>query len=757
MSEVFGAVLSVKDNVSGVMKQAKESTSGFRGEVEKAKKEIEKLDKQKVKEKELKIKNTAAYKSIEDVKKKIEPITKKTITLTAKTEKALEKVKKFGSALDKVKSSKVVQIGVKGAAQAAKALGTAALIGTAAAFTATAAAGTMAVQSAVEYQAQMQNVGTLLEGDVQGKLQSMSKELKQVSIDTGVATSDLTDGLYQVVSAFGESKDNVSQLEIAAKAAKAGGATTTDAINLLSAVTKGYGDTSADAMQKVSDLSFMTVKLGQTSFSELASSMGQVVPLASTLKVSQEELFGAMSTLTGVTGSTSEVTTQLKATMQSFLSPSTEMEKTLKKMGYASGAAALESEGLGGILNELMDSVNGDEVAFANLFSSVEAKNAVLALAGNQAENFSKKTKEMYEASGAADAAFDTQTASVQEMAAKIKNAGSVMLESLGEEALPYIQDALQGVIDKLPEFTERFGGILEKAVPVFERLASGISGFVSSAKPLVIKIGGMFEDAFMQAVPSITVLMDAIAQMIPSVEPVIMTIASVISSAIPPIASIFAGVSSVIAAVMPVISEIVTNVGEKVSSAFSSMGDSTGVLQKLFATAGPAIASVLSVAWDVISPIMDLAIQGAGLIADAIGWAFPYIQSVIEAVWDVIGPIFSKIGDGIGAVVTAVKKIRGVDDGSGTDSGGASGGSPQANATGTSYFSGGWTTVGEHGPELMNLPSGTKILSNQESNVRGDTKVNIQVDHMEVRSDADIEQVAEMLARKLEEAEENQ
>lgn len=67
MSEVFGAVLSIKDNVSGVMRQAKESTSGFRGEVEKAKKDLQKLDRQKIKEKELKLKNTAAYKAIEVV------------------------------------------------------------------------------------------------------------------------------------------------------------------------------------------------------------------------------------------------------------------------------------------------------------------------------------------------------------------------------------------------------------------------------------------------------------------------------------------------------------------------------------------------------------------------------------------------------------------------------------------------------------------------------------------------------------------
>ena len=165
----------------------------------------------------------------------------------------------------------------------------------------------------------MQNVGTLLDGNVDAKLQTMGADLRKVSIQTGASTEDLTSGLYDVVSAFGESAESVKQLEIASKAAKAGNATTSDSVALLSAVTKGYGDTSAAAMEKVSDLAFQTVKLGQTTFPELASSIGQVVPLASTLAVSQEELFGAMATLTGVTGGTAEVTTQLKATMQGFL------------------------------------------------------------------------------------------------------------------------------------------------------------------------------------------------------------------------------------------------------------------------------------------------------------------------------------------------------------------------------------------------------------------------------------------------------
>ena len=191
------------------------------------------------------------------------------------------------------------------------------------------------VKSSMAFEKQMSNVGTLLDGDVAGRIAELKKSVISISNITGAGTDNLTDGLYQVISAFGDTAESAKLLEIASKAATAGGATTTDSINLLSAVTKGYGDISAEAQQKAADLAFQTVKLGQTSFPELASSVGKVIPLAATLSLKQEDLFGAMATLTGVTGSTAEVTTQLKATMQGFLSPSKDMTASLEKLGYA--------------------------------------------------------------------------------------------------------------------------------------------------------------------------------------------------------------------------------------------------------------------------------------------------------------------------------------------------------------------------------------------------------------------------------------
>lgn len=343
------------------------------------------------------------------------------------------------------------------------------------------------VKNAMEWQQQMQNVATLLDGDVKGRVAQLNKEVMNLSNSTGIGTQDLTDGLYQVVSAFGDSADASKQLEIAAKAAKAGGATTTDAINLLSAVTKGYGDTSAEAQQKAADLAFATVKLGQTSFPELASSMGQVIPLASTLGAKQEDLFGAMATLTGVTGSTSEVTTQLKATMQAFLSPSTAMQKSLEKLGYASGKEMLESEGLQGALEKLKGSVNDDELAFANLFSSVEAKNAVLALAGTQADNFTEKTRQMYEATGAAETAFKTATDSAEARMAKAKNSITNLGTVLGSMLLPKVGEVAEKVSNLATKFSE-FAQENPQVIATVAKVAAGLVGL--KAGGLIAKLG---------------------------------------------------------------------------------------------------------------------------------------------------------------------------------------------------------------------------------------------------------------------------
>lgn len=110
-----------------------------------------------------------------------------------------------------------------------------------------------------------------------------------------------------------------------------------------------------------------------------------------------------------------------------------------------------------GSLDALKDAVGGNELAFAGLFSSVEAQTAVLAMAGNQAENLTSKTAEMYEATGAANTAFERQTNTLKYDIKMIKNLGRQFLDAAGhqhsavcaefaEAALPVVSEALEKI-----------------------------------------------------------------------------------------------------------------------------------------------------------------------------------------------------------------------------------------------------------------------------------------------------------------------
>ena len=744
--DVFGGVIRLQDDVTGVLRGAAQAARNFQSDIGRARESLSQLNGTNANDITVSANTDNAVSAIENVRTESENLSDRSVSVSANTEsavsaidnvetetenlrdrnvtirsrvhEAISGIRNVASRLATIKDNKVIRFVAHGVKAVGGAIAKLGLAAGAAGFTAIAAAGGMAVKSAIDFEKGMANVGTLLDGDVKGKLSSMGESLKTISKDTGVDLNNLSGGLYEVVSAFGESADSTKQLEIAAKAAKAGNAETSEAVKMLSAVTKGYGDTSAEAVGKAADLAFETVKLGQTSFPELASSMGAVIPLASTLKVSQEELFGAMATLTGVTGGTAEVTTQLKATMQGFMSPSTEMSEALKKMGYASGAAALESEGLGSILNKLKDSVNGDEVAFAGLFSSVEAKNAVLALAGSQAENFATKTDAMTKASGAAEGAFQQQNKSVAAMANKIKNYGAVMLTSVGEKALPVITDALSNVMDAMPAFESSMAQVFDAVGPIMTTLGDIFSGSVSG-------MGLSFE--------SVTpVIVDAING-----------IGSVITAIAPVASAIIQGLGSYIAEIFPGIASIISVVGEKIGAAFTMLGSHSQLFQGIIETMGPIVSGVLSTMGTVIGGAFDLIIAAVDLCLSAFEKAFPAIEAVVKAAWSVIEPIINGIGKGVSAVAGAVKNVAGFIGGGKSSVG--------ANATGTSYWSGGYTTVGEHGPELVSLPAGSKVHSNSDTQkMLGGKSVNINIGSMVIREEADIDKVTTELVKKM-------
>ena len=342
--------------------------------------------------------------------------------------------------------------------------------------------GALAVKAAMELNEGMANVQSL--GIARERVDELKSSVQQLAISTGKDTSDLAGGLYQVVSAFGDSSESAKLLEINAKAAAAGLATTEQAIALTSAVTKGYGDTSAEAVQRVADLAFQTVKLGQTTFPELASSMGKVVPIASALGVKQEVLFGQLATLTGVTGSAAEVSTQLRATFQALLKPTTEM-------GYSIADVSHELDKQGKLVGgPLVDHWRSADKHLTEVQHSFMATGDAMKLLEAAGESGTAQYKELNRT--LKDQKSELTDAGKAYMQAA-KALGPVIVKSVGTaEALALISETAGGNTDKLGKM---FGSV--EALTAVLALSGGQADVYKEKLGAMGDVQGAADDAF--------------------------------------------------------------------------------------------------------------------------------------------------------------------------------------------------------------------------------------------------------------------
>lgn len=538
------------------------------------------------------------------------------------------------------------------------AVGTAAVAATAAAVK----FGVDAVKSAANFETKMKNVGTLLDGttdQVNKRLGELGDDVLKISNSTGIATDELSDGLYQIISAVGDSEDSIKQMEVAAKAAAAGGATTTDAINLLTAVTKGYGDTSNEAFQKASDLSFITVKLGQTSFPELAASMGKVVPLASALNVSQEELYGTFATLTGVTGSAAEVATQMKAVMSGLMTPSKNMTDALNKLGYSNATAALESLGFQGTLQALGKTVGGDTQVLAKMFSSVEAQNAVLALAGSQADDLTAKTKAMYEATGATDRAFGIQTDTLEHTIQVIKNLGTNFMTEVGRKILPTVKNVAQKVLPIIQDGLDKIGPVVDRIYqalsPVIEIAGNAISQILPMLQSkleggigIFEKIGPLIQKIGEKLLPVLSEAFNALGDMWTSIEP---TLSTFIDSLFPVLGACLEALTPILSVITNALQPVLGMIAQLVNSLLPALTTVLNLLVPVFQYIAGYIGGVLSGALQIVMPIIQNVINVISGLLDFITNVFTGNWS---AAWENVKSIFSNAFQALAGIAKA-------------------------------------------------------------------------------------------------------
>ena len=295
----------------------------------------------------------------------------------------------------------------------------------------------------------MRAVNTMAGENAEG-LAALTGQVEELANTIPLAKDQLAGGLYQTIS-NGVPKDNwIAFLEKSSKAAVGGMADLGQTVTVTSTLIKNYG-LEWSAAGEIQDKIQMTAKNGVTSFEQMAQALPRVAGNAATLGVTVDELMGTFATLTGVSGNTAEVSTQLAAVFTALVKPTSEATEMAEAMGVQFDAAAIKAAGgMQNFLTNLDSTVQSYAAAngmlaqeiYGKLFGSAEALRALIPLNGELAEKFSENVDAMAGAAGTIDGAFEQMKGSGESVTQLLKNQLSTMMSWAGQMAAaaqPYL------------------------------------------------------------------------------------------------------------------------------------------------------------------------------------------------------------------------------------------------------------------------------------------------------------------------------
>ncbi|KNF09300.1 phage tail tape measure protein, TP901 family [Gottschalkia purinilytica] len=312
------------------------------------------------------------------------------------------------------------------------------------------ALGGIAVKSFMDFEEGLAKTSTLF-GDVNVDMNKHKKTVLDMSKTYGIANTEINEAFYQALSAgipatrdMGTATKFMGEM---AKLAKGGFTQLDTAVDATTSVLNAY-NLETDKANKIANILIKTQNYGKTTVDELGKSLAQVVPIASNLGVSFEQVGASISALTAQGIKTPEAMTRMRALLDEVSKGGTKLSATFKKVSKKTFVDFIKSGGdVQQAMQLLKDHSDKTGKSFGDMFSSSEAKIAALSLTSEKgASVFKKSFKDMQGDADALTDAFNkmdnTSKASWTRFLEKLKKVAI----QLGESLMPSVEKVLDGI-----------------------------------------------------------------------------------------------------------------------------------------------------------------------------------------------------------------------------------------------------------------------------------------------------------------------
>lgn len=473
---------------------------------------------------------------------------------------------------------------------------------------------------------------TLLPGITQDAMQQMEADVQSFMQQTGRLSSETIPALYQAISA-GIPKENVfTFLEVANKAAVGGVTDLETAVDGITSILNAYG-LSAEHATEVSDAMFTAVRIGKTTFAELSASAFQLIPVMAGVGGSYEDALAAVTALTAQGVPTSVAFTQVRQAVVELSDAGTEVGKVFQELAGQSFQDFLASgHNLADAFALMEEEATRLGVPISQLFGSVEAGNAALALTGSGMETFRANIEAMGDSAGATEAAFNTMNAGIGMALNRLGARWESFMISMGRVIEPFVTPAIEAFSTLLGIFTDAMagGGPMEALsnwlgdIPMWMRPFALLAANLGTQFAIVVQEFNAFIAVVQAGLDPMTAFLTMISNIAGA------DVADMFKGIIDAVTGFFAAVQE---ALQPVIDWVMANVE----------------LQDVLLALGIAIASVVIPAvlafFAAFAPLVALI---AAIAALRLAWENDFLgmRTAITNAWTEIQPILENIGN---------------------------------------------------------------------------------------------------------------
>jgi TP901 family phage tail tape measure protein len=262
----------------------------------------------------------------------------------------------------------------------------------------------------------------------------------------GKAPQELSEALYQISSSGAKASDALAILEASAKASSAGLGDTATVADAVTSAMNAYRQSGLSAAE-ATDTLVAAVREGKGEASDIAPVLGNVIPVASQLGVSFNDVAAAIASMSTLGFDAATASTNLSAVLSALLKPSKQAEEAFHKVGTSSKELReeLEQKGLLATLRDMQDRFKGNDAAMAKAIPNIRALRGVLSLVGKSSENTDKVFQNMEDTTGSLGKAFsavaDQDGFKLDQSMAKIQASAIEM----GDALAPVLSDMASG------------------------------------------------------------------------------------------------------------------------------------------------------------------------------------------------------------------------------------------------------------------------------------------------------------------------